>query len=135
MVFIFILLSLTLYKVWNKKLPLLKTYIVVALFSYVIINYVNIDVIIVKNNIERYYTTGKIDVQYLSTLSYDAVPALIDLIQDKDKTVSLPIQNYLYLKREQLSHNNNWQSYNISRDNARKALGSLNLYHETEKKN
>jgi hypothetical protein len=133
-VFIFILLAVTFYKVWNEKISLLKSYIIIALFSYVIINFANIDVIIAENNIKRYQITGKIDVPYLSSLSYDAVPTLVTLINDKDKSVSLQIQNYLYYKREQLMKKSYWQSYNISQDNARKALLGLKLYHEPERK-
>jgi hypothetical protein len=91
-------------------------------------------VIIAKNNIMRYRLTEKIDVPYLSSLSYDAVPTLVELINDKDKSVSLQIQNYLYYKREQLMKKSYWQSYNISQDNARKALLGLKLYHEPERK-
>jgi hypothetical protein len=134
MVFIFILLAATFYKVWNERVSLLKSYIIIALFSYVIINFANIDVIIAENNIKRYQITGKIDVPYLSSLSYDAVPTLVTLINDKDKSVSLQIQNYLYYKREQLMKKSYWQSYNISQDNARKALLGLKLYHEPERK-
>lgn len=132
MVFIFILLVATFYKIWNERLPLLKSYIIIAIFSYVIINFVNIDVIIAKNNILRYHQTGKIDVPYLSALSYDAVPTLVSLIDDSDKRVSQKIQNCLFIKREELKRNNFWQSYNISEANARKALSGLKLHYEAE---
>jgi hypothetical protein len=38
-----------------------------------------IDSIIARNNINRYYETGKIDIDFLTKLSNDAVPQLIRL--------------------------------------------------------
>ena len=39
-------------------------------------NFVNVDIIIAKNNISRYFETGQIDMVYLKGLSYDATPEM-----------------------------------------------------------
>jgi len=62
MIFIFALLLASLYKIWKVKFSLAKAYIVIAVTAYVILNYVNIDVIIAQNNFERLQKTKHIDV-------------------------------------------------------------------------
>ncbi|MCX7921590.1 MAG: DUF4173 domain-containing protein [Clostridia bacterium] len=127
MAFLFVLFIVTLIKIWNEKISLLKAYIVIAVISYVIINYANVDVIIAKNNIERYYKTQQIDAAYLSSLSYDAVPELTRLLNDKNKGVAAQIENGLYLKKEKLDEEKSWQSFNYSKYRAKKELDKYKL--------
>ncbi|MDP4179260.1 MAG: DUF4173 domain-containing protein, partial [Bacillota bacterium] len=82
MIFIFVLLIISLIKIWNQKLVVLKYYIIVSLIAYILINFVNVDSIIAKNNIERYHHSEEIDVSYLTQLSYDAVPQLLDFLPE-----------------------------------------------------
>ncbi|HYO50808.1 MAG TPA: DUF4173 domain-containing protein, partial [Chloroflexia bacterium] len=49
---------------------------VAALGFLVTLNIANPDALIAERNLERYYTTGKLDVAYLTSLSEDAVPLL-----------------------------------------------------------
>jgi len=127
MAFLFIILLVTFYRVWNEKFKLLKAYIIVAVISYLIINYVNIDVIIARGNIDIYLKTGKIDVNYLSSLSYDAVPEITRLLDCGDAEVEGKVQKYLYKVKEQLSNDESWQSLNVSRYRARKVLSGYEL--------
>ncbi|MCD4685534.1 MAG: DUF4173 domain-containing protein [Anaerolineae bacterium] len=46
------------------------------------LNILNVDAFIAQRNIDRYRDTGKIDVYYLTTLSYDAVPAMVELLDE-----------------------------------------------------
>jgi len=127
MIFIFALLLTSLYKIWETKVSLAKAYIVIAITAYVILNYVNIDVVIARNNFERFQKTKHIDVGYISILSYDAVPWLIELMNDKNKDIAVEAQNSLYNKKQELSENNYWQSFNISNYFAKTKLSKLNL--------
>ena len=132
MIFIFFLLLVSLYKVWNEKFLLVKAYIVIAIIAYIIVNYANVDVLIAHKNYERYQKTRQIDVWYLGILSYDAVPWLIELMHDKNKDVAVEAQNILVWKKKNLNEINYWQSFNISRYNAKYQLSKHNLkYKET----
>lgn len=131
MVFIFVLLAATLVKVWYEKMSLLKWYIVISITSYLVVNYVNIDAIIAKNNIKRYKTEQKIDTYYLRSLSYDAIPYAVNLMNDQDKEVARSIENYLYDVKEKLKHETSWQSFNISEFRAKNILSNYDLSYES----
>ncbi|MGE5329290.1 MAG: DUF4153 domain-containing protein [Deltaproteobacteria bacterium] len=130
MILIFVLLLLALYKIWMEKFSLVKAYIVVSIIAYVIVNYANVDVIIAQKNFERFIKTKQIDVGYLSILSYDAVPWLIKLADDKNKDIAVEAQNCLYNKKKELSNKNDWQSFNISEFGAKLELSKLNLKYQ-----
>lgn len=61
-----ILLIPTIIYVIKSKINLMKTYSIIIIVMYCIINFVNIDYIIAKKNIDRYKETGKIDMEYLT---------------------------------------------------------------------
>lgn len=128
--FIFALLAVSLYRVWNEKVSLIRWYVAITLVSYLVINYANIDEIIARKNIERYYKTGEIDVFYLTWLSHDAVPLLVGLLDDKNESVAVSIQNSLYNRKERLSSRYYWQSFNISEFRAKSILSKYNLQYK-----
>ena len=88
--------------------------------AFMIINFANIDVLIAKNNIGRYLETGKLDTQYLRNLSYDTIPQLVNLLEDNK--VSTDIKKVLVEQQGAISRNNSWQSYNLSKQEAKKVL-------------
>ncbi|SPF55656.1 Putative membrane protein (fragment) [Candidatus Desulfosporosinus infrequens] len=92
MIFLGVLFLIAFYKIWDERISLLKPYIVITIMAYVIINFANIDVIIAKNNIDRYVKTGKLDTDYLRNLSYDSIPELVGLLNDNN--VSDDIKGY-----------------------------------------
>lgn len=122
MVFLFILFVITLYKIWSEKTSLLKPFIVVAVLSYIIINYINIDVIIINENLGRYHKTGQIDTNYLTNLSYDSVQGLVQLVNDKNSDVAKDVKRVLDSKKIELERNKPWQAFNISEYNAKRIL-------------
>lgn len=115
MIFLLVLFGILLLKIWKEKISLAKPFIITAVAAFVIINYVNIDVIIARNNIERYHTTHKIDVEYLSTLSFDAIPEVAKLAKTEDEKVSTEIVALLNRKKKEASRFQEWQSFNVSR--------------------
>ncbi|NGX99577.1 MAG: DUF4173 domain-containing protein, partial [Candidatus Afipia apatlaquensis] len=128
MVFILVLLITALLKVWRKDTKLINAYIFFTIIFYVAINYLNIDAIVANNNISVYKKcTQNIDVQYLNSLSYDSVPSLIKLMKSEKREISVKAENYLYLKKRELSKNTPWQSFNISKYKAKKILSKYNL--------
>lgn len=124
MIFLFIILAYTLVKVWINRLPLARFYLIAVVLYYVGLNLVGIDQLIVSKNIERYEETEKIDIEYLDQLSYSAVPALLELYQENPEIIGL--KSILLHKQVQISSEDGpWQSFNLSRERAKKALQEL----------
>ncbi|MCB0906758.1 MAG: DUF4173 domain-containing protein [Nocardioidaceae bacterium] len=79
---------------------------------------INPDGWIAGHNIDRYVATGKIDSAYLSSLSADAVPAVMRL-PEGERGCAMPAR---WLTREQ-----DWLSWNLGRARAEHALGGREL--------
>ena len=90
-----------------------------------IINFANIDVLIAKNNVNRYLETGKLDTHYLWNLSYDSIPELVSLLDDKK--VSTDIKKYLVEQQRVISKKQSWQSFNLSQHKAKQVLSQYKL--------
>ena len=75
----------------------------------------NPDRIIAARNIDRWRETGKLDVEYLGTLSADAAPAIADLPSPLPDVALSPLA-------ERLEPAEPWFSYNFSRARARTML-------------
>lgn len=97
-----VLFLLALSNIWLVRLPLVKAYIVVTLVFYTVLNYINVDIIIARNNINLYFQTGKLDVYYLQGLSYDALPELTRLDNINNQDVA-PLKKYLLTLKEHLA--------------------------------
>jgi hypothetical protein len=122
MLFLGVLLLLSFVRVWVDRLHLMKPFIAATLVAWVLINYVNIDVIIVKNNLQRYTQSGKIDLYYLDTLSYDTVPVLV---RYNEAALKKPegLQKLLQDKKSELTHqNHDWQAFNLAQYRAMEAI-------------
>ena len=124
--FLFILFMLTLYKLWRKDLTLVKAFAVAALLTYITLNYVNVDAIIARKNIDRYFKTGKIDLDYLQELSYDAIPELTRLrVAGDGDMAAKQMAVFLRDKETELRSESPWQSYNLSKLRAKRALSQI----------
>lgn len=121
MLFLCIVFAVTLVKVWEQRLSLTRFYIILTLLYYVGLNMVGMDQLIVSSNIARYEDSGKIDVGYLGTLSYSAVPELVELYEGNPDIPGL--RDVLMDKKQLLLQQEYaWQSFNISREKAMEAL-------------
>lgn len=121
--YLFVLFVVSLAKIWRQTIPLLKSYIVISIVAYSLVNYINVDRLIVKNNIERYNKGNSIDTSYLTTLSYDAVPLLVDFMNSTpDQKLASQLKNGLQYKKGVLERETPWQSFNISKYRAKKVL-------------
>ena len=89
---------------------------------YTTINYLNIDGFIARKNIERYGETGKIDVKYLTSLSFEAVPYLLELRDKSDNQIKMVIDENLKYRKEVLNKQNSWTEFNFSKNKTRKLL-------------
>jgi hypothetical protein len=122
MIFLGTLFLIALYKIWRDHMSLWKPYLLLALIAYVLINYLNIDGIIARNNITRYAGTKKMDVDYLGELSFEVIPQLVRL---NEQFPNLGVLKILQLKNRELEIKDPWNSFNLSKYRARKALNGI----------
>jgi hypothetical protein len=108
--------------IWNRRMPLNKTLILIVLSMFIVLNYINVDKIIAKKNIDIYYKTQKIDVQYLKNLSYDAIPEILRLKDDPNVDVAREVNGYLEDLKKELAEESSWYEFNYSKYKARKLI-------------
>lgn len=119
-----ILMLPTIVYIFKKDLNLLRFYMVIPVVVYVLVNMASIDQVIAGNNINRYYQTNKIDLDYLENYRYDNIPYLLDFYEHCD---DLEIKEELdwyfdnMMQRESIDMDNILE-YNISKDMALQQL-------------
>ena len=127
MLFIFVLFLMALYRIWNEKFSLVKPYIIAFIVAFLFVNYMNVDVIIARNNVNRYYSAKEIDLDYLADLSYDAIPQIARLLESEDTLIVQKANAVLYQKKVHLTEKKPWQSFNLSEYRAKQFLMALDL--------
>ena len=84
----------------------------------VVVNYINIDYVIAKRNIDRYFEdnseTYELDMNYLQTLSIDATKQIKRLKDTTDKNILNQVEYYLNNVKSE-TENITWQSFNINK--------------------
>lgn len=108
----------TLAFILKHNFNILAVYAAIGLTFYLTLNVIKIDELIAKRNIDMYLSgeAENIDIDYLMTLSTDALPQIMRLT-DKDVQIMTRIKTMNYLENisKIYSHmENNWQSYNLS---------------------
>lgn len=95
---------------------------------FAVFNLLNPDAFVARKNIEQFANAGKLDIEYLSSLSTDAVPQLIPLLESEaeDKNGNrLSHEVAVALKKDYDSASNQpWQSFNMSRSRAIRLIDS-----------
>ncbi|MBW9147964.1 DUF4173 domain-containing protein [Clostridium sp. CM028] len=122
MLMLFMLFIVAVVGIWNRRIPLNKILIVIVLSMFILVNYINVDRIIAEKNIDIYYKTQKIDVQYLKTLSYDAIPQILRLKDDSNAFISSEINTYINNMKKELLEGDSWYEFNYSKYRARKVI-------------
>jgi hypothetical protein len=122
MLFLAALLVIAGLRISIPRIPLAKCIIVAGLIAYTAVNYAGMDAFIAKQNIERYYETGKIDEAYLLNLSADAVPQLLRFSSEAYPA----LQDELERKwREWSQDDPAWPAFAWSRHRAKQALAQM----------
>lgn len=111
-------LAATLIYIIKHNFNIFAVYAAVALAFYMTLNLVKIDEIIAERNIDMYLSgeSETVDVDYLMTLSQDAVPQIMRLL-DKDVDIVARNSARIYIVQLQKTYDsmdNSWQSYNLS---------------------
>lgn len=118
-----ILLVPTIMYIFNSNFNISKHYMIIIITVYTIINFINIDAIITKRNIERYYEKDDIDIVYLKRLSTDNINQLIELYEN---TEDREIKNSLKLHFKIIDDSiNSPQEFNLSKYNSSKKIKEL----------
>lgn len=126
MIFLLVILCYSLIRIWMDRLSLVRFYIISAIIFYTLVNTIQLDQFVVERNLERYSETGKIDIYYLNSLSYEGVVGLVELYKldpDHQGLSDLLMQR----KQEILYSEESWNSINMSRRNAEEALKNLDI--------
>jgi hypothetical protein len=90
-----------------------------------LLNVVNTDALIVRENIARYQRGGDLDVYYLGTLSFDATPALLASLDTVQGVQQRALDQHLieqYRRLDQSDKTNGWPSWNLGRAHALSGL-------------
>jgi hypothetical protein len=98
---------------------------IAALGFLVTLNIANPDVLIAERNLDRYYTTGKLDVAYLTGLSEDAVPLLTQAADRVGGTEGEVLRENLALRKAYMDANvgwREWPAFHLARMQAYDAL-------------
>ncbi|MEK7184230.1 MAG: DUF4173 domain-containing protein [Patescibacteria group bacterium] len=100
-----------------------------ALLFLGIMNGINPDAFIARQNISRYATTQQLDVSYLAQLSDDALPETIKVLDLQDEQLRGIFASTLYWNNASRFETNHepWQSLNLSRSRANELLQSNKL--------
>lgn len=125
MLLLFILSIIVLIGIWYRKLPIIKYLIVITVIMYTVINYINIDAFIAMKNVERYNNTGKIDISYLTSLSYEAAPYLIELRKAEDPNIRASIDKKLNNMKTDILKQKNLSEFNFSRSRAEQLIQAI----------
>lgn len=101
---------------------------VTALVYLALLNLVNPDALIVRENVARYQVSGKLDVAYLTSLSSDAVPALVDALEtvaDQDRRIILTNLGQRQIELTEIAAASGWPGWHLGRARALTAIASV----------
>jgi hypothetical protein len=99
-----------------------------------VINLINPDAFVAHENIQRFRSTGKLDVAYLGSLSADATPALGGLLDNRDRQVQKSAAYQLYMQQQVADQSDqSWQAFNVSRHRAQEIRRSHQAQLEANK--
>ena len=118
-----ILLIPTIFYIVKDKVNILNYYVIIITVVYTFINLFSVDVIIAKNNINRYNKKDDIDLEYLSNDYSDNIPILLEFNKVlKDEELKTDLETYLSDYYDNHRDKSNILEYNISKDKAIKLL-------------
>lgn len=115
-----IMLIPTIVYIWKRDLKLINIYFIIGVVVYTLINFINFDYVIARENINRYFEKGNLDITYLVYfLGVDASEEILKLQSDEQ------FSEEIYQYKENLriisdSYDNSWMSYNIGREKIKK---------------
>lgn len=129
-----ILIIPTIVYIIKEKFPILKWYMIITISMYIVVNFVNIDYIIAKGNIDRYFEAkekknNRIDFSYIEQKTgTDALPEVMRLLEVDDKLLKVKVNHYLLEEYKNLKEEKGtFQEFNLSKMRAKRKLEKLSL--------
>ncbi len=132
-----ILLIPTIIYVVDKPINLVKSYFTIILVVYVCLNYANLDNIIMKNNVDRYFEISSIDLPYLKrNTGTDGIKQIKRILETEAKNeeqaqIQIKVREYIKQVHDEISPMD-FRDFNISKYRVEK-MDILNI--KAEKKN
>jgi len=114
-------LLITFFYIAKPNFNIVAVYTVIALSYYLLLNLVPMDRVIARNQIDRYFETGRGGISYTLSLSPDAAPEIVRLLESENEETRLLAQSYF--ERQRLASDADWRQWNLSRNRAQD-LGS-----------
>ena len=110
-----VLLVPTIIYIFKNKFNVLNVYVVIITISYVILNFIPVNYIIARNNVDRYYKSKSIDLGYLENHETDNIIILRELYdRTDDKSIKKEIKDY-FKEVKKYNKIHGFQEYNISK--------------------
>ena len=113
----------------GKKINLMKAGLIIGTVTYLALNYINVDKVIAKKNIDRYFASPQteIDFYYLRhNTGTDAISEIKRLLNTDDEKLKNIVNIYLWTNKMFLKQEETWLEFNISREYARYCLEDIN---------
>lgn len=98
--------------------------LIVSLIAAIALNILNPDLYIAQKNLKRYYASGKIDIEYMASLSEDALPAFKQLAASPDQNLK---EEFIMIMRNKSGQRLNgprdtsWQAFNLAQSRFRES--------------
>jgi hypothetical protein len=92
-----------------------------ALIYLALLNLANPDALIVRENVARYQESGKLDAFYLTTLSNDAIPALVDalaVVEGPERKIILRELGWRHSHLSAVAAESGWPGWHLARARA-----------------
>jgi hypothetical protein len=107
-------LLFTFFYIAKPKFNIVLVYCFIALSYFLLLNLTPIDRIIARDQINRYFETGRGGVEYSVTLSPDAAPEIKRLLQSPNEKTRTLARNYL----DSIEPTKGWRQWNLSQSRA-----------------
>lgn len=126
MIFLAIVFAYTFMQIWINRLSLSHFLLITSLVYYTFLNTIDLNQLVVNKNIDRFEESGKIDIQYMNSLSFTGISGLISLYE---KDPNIPnLETTLKQRKEQFKYgSNSWKSFNLKKQQVKRELNKLNL--------
>ena len=105
-------LLFTFFYIIRPKFNIVAVYAIIALSYYLLLNLVPMDRIIARDQIDRYFETGRGGISYTLTLSPDAAPEIARLLESENDHARNAAQ--AYFERASRFETENWRQWNLS---------------------
>lgn len=120
MVMLAIFFTAALAKIWREGFSFFKVFFAAGLAGWLVLNYMNIDLIVAKYNVSRYQSgaAAVMDLPYLAELSYDTLGVLEELPGDTQVyhgSTDYPLSRLVAERRDAARRDaSHWQSWSLS---------------------